>query len=135
MADWIDFLCGELIRVEKQAKGIPQLVEYGMASRLLCLIFGYEWYEQRIKFRSEDPDEWMLNGADAWLAAHPVENDVRRIVHTHRVIRLAIALFTVAGVEGFDALRDRFLHRATKPCFIEAEIASTSSATVFRLKS
>jgi hypothetical protein len=133
MADWVEFLCEELTRVEEQTNGIPQLVEHGMASRLLCLIFGYEWYEQRIKLRSEAPDEWMLNGSDAWLAANPVSDDARRIVHTHRVIRLANALFTLANVKGFDALKERFLCRDTKPCFIEAEIASALVCNGFQV--
>lgn len=124
MENLATFLCSELTLVEAQTKGIPELVEHGMASRLLALVFGNDWYNQRIHFRSEDPDEWMLNGSDQWLAANPVQNDVRRIVHTHRVIRLANALFTLLGVNGFDALKDRFLSRPTKPCFIEAEIAS-----------
>ena len=106
--------------------GIPQLVEHGMAIRLLTLVFGYEWYEKKIGFRSEDPDEWMLNGSDAWLKVHPMPNDVRRIVYNHRVVRLADAWFTLlmGRVKGLDALKERFLLRSTKPCFAEAEIAS-----------
>ena len=94
---------------------------------LLCLFFGYEWYEQKVKFRAEDPDEWMLNGSDVWLAAHPVDNDVRRIIYTHRVIRLANALFVLmrAPAKGLEVLKERFLARSTKSCFIEAEIASS----------
>jgi hypothetical protein len=132
----IEFLCEELTRVEAQTSGIPQLVEHGMASRLLCLVFGYDWYNQRIKFRSENPDEWILNGNDAWLAANPVENDVRRIVHTQRVIRLADALFTLISgpVEGFGSLKDRFVYRPTKPCFIEAEVASLLVRNGFQIK-
>ncbi len=68
----------------------------------------------------------MLNGDDEWLAANPIESDVRRIVHTHRTIRLADAVFTLlsGGVKGIDEMKNRFLSRPTKPCFIEAEIAS-----------
>jgi hypothetical protein len=126
VSNLLQLLCEELTRVEAHTKGVPQLVEHGMASRLLALIFGNDWYDRRIRFRSEDPDEWMLNGSDSWLAANPIENDVRRIVHTHRVVRLADALFTLIsrGVQGFDVLKGRFLSRPTKPCFMEAEIAS-----------
>lgn len=136
MGNLVDFLCEELTRVEAQTNGIPQLVEHGMAGRLLTLAFGYDWYDRRIKFRASDPDDWMLNGSDAWLAANPTQNDVRRIVHTHRVIRLADAVYTLirGGVEGFDAVKDRFLSRPTKPCFIETEIASLLVCNGFRLK-
>jgi hypothetical protein len=136
MANLIEFLCEELDRVEVQAKEIPQLVEHGMASRLLALVFGYDWYERRIKFRAEHPDDWMLNGSDAWLTANPMDNDVRRIAHAHRVIRLADAVFTLISgrAKGFDVLKDRFLSRPTKPCFIEAEIASLLVCNGFQIE-
>jgi hypothetical protein len=136
MGNLLQFLCDELTRVEAQTQGIPQLIEHGMASRLLALIFGYEWYSRRIKFCSEDPDEWMQNGDDGWLAANPIENDVRRIVHAHRVIRLADALFTLfsSRVEGLDVLKNRFLTRPTKPCFIEAEVASLLVCNGFQIQ-
>jgi hypothetical protein len=67
MKNHLQFLCEELTGVEAHTKGVPHLVEHGMASRLLALIFGYAWYDRRIKFRSENPDEWMLNGSDGWL--------------------------------------------------------------------
>jgi hypothetical protein len=136
MNNTIQLLCEELTRVEAQTKGIHQLVEHGMASRLLCLVFGYDWYNHRVNFRSEDPDEWMLNGNDAWLAAYPIENDVRRVVHAHRVIRLADAFFTLisSGVKGVDTLKERFLCRPTKPCFIEAEIASLLVCNGFQVE-
>lgn len=127
MTDFAKFLCEELSRVEQQTSGIPQLVEHAMASRLLCLIFGLSWYERRIKFCSDQPDGWMLNGSDTWLSTHPIEQDVRRIVHTHRVIRLGDAWFTLlrARAKGLDVLKERFISRPTQPCFIEAEIASS----------
>jgi hypothetical protein len=125
MSDPIKFLMEELILVEQKTGGITQLVEHGMASRLIYLIFGWDWYQRKIAFQSE-PDEWMLNGNQEWLNTTKTDNDVRRIVYTHRVIRLGDALYTLikGKMKGGDILKDRFLKRPTKPCFIEAEIAS-----------
>jgi hypothetical protein len=135
MPNLVEALCEKLTSIEAETNGIPQLVEHGMAIHLLALVFGYEWYEQRIKFRNENPDEWMLNGNEEWMAANPVADDVRRIVHTHRVTRLADALFTLikGGTEGIDVLRDRFLTCPTRPCFIETEIASLLVCNGFRI--
>jgi len=107
-----------------------------MASRFLHLIFGYEWVEQKINFRSENPDEWMHNGDDAWNAVHPVTNDVRRVAHSHRVIRLANALFTLLfnHADGFDVLRERFRTRKMRSCFVESEVASMLSCKGFQIK-
>jgi hypothetical protein len=107
-----------------------------MASRLLVLVFGNDWYGQRVKFRADNPDEWMLNGDDVWLSANPVPNDVRRSVHACRVVRLADALFTLihGRAEGLDSLKARFLTCPTKPCFMEAEVASLFVCNGFHVK-
>jgi hypothetical protein len=125
MSDTLKFLMQELILVEEKTRGVRQLVEHGMANRIIYLIFGWDWYQRKIAFQSE-PDEWMLNGNQEWLKTIKVENDVRRIVYHHRVVRLGDALYTLikGNVEGGEVLKERFLKRSTKPCFIEAEIAS-----------
>jgi hypothetical protein len=57
-------------------------------------------------------------------------DDVRRLVYTHRVVRLANALFTlllgkaIGKAKGFDVLRERLRRPNTEPSFAEAEIAS-----------
>jgi hypothetical protein len=106
-----------------------QIIAVGLATHFLILVFGLEWVQRHISFRSSDPDEWMMNGDDAWLAAHPVENDFRRILHDHRTVRLADAMFTllVNKVTGIDALRHRFRSNDMRSCFVEAEIASMLS--------
>jgi hypothetical protein len=125
-SNWlIGSLCEQLDFIEAKTGGIRQLVGHGMASRLLALFFGWGWHNQKVAF-SSTPDDWMLNGNDDWLRANPINPDVRRLVNNHRVIRLADALFTllIGHARGLETLKRRFLERATKPCFIEAEIAS-----------
>lgn len=99
-----------------------------MDTRFIFTILGAEWCHQKIAL-SENPDPWMLNGTDNWLRSTNADpNDMRRIVYFSRVTRLADCLFTLFGSNRFtggDILRKRFLTRPTKPCFIEAEIAST----------
>jgi hypothetical protein len=141
-------LLDQLDRVEQKTGGNAQLTEYAVAGAFLFLVFGRDWYEQKIAFRDENPDDWMLNGSDAWLrrTRPPVfpsrpswwrspsgvwlrsddNGDIRRLVHNHRVVRLADALFTLVlgKTEGFDWLKERFFSRPTKACFIESEVAS-----------
>ena len=79
--------------------------------------FRYNWHERKILFRS-DPDEWMLNRKG--------DTGQDRYLYFDRVIRLGNALFTLLheDCKGYDVLRQRFHSRATKPCFVEMEIAS-----------
>lgn len=101
----------------QQANGIRQLAAHAMAARLLTLFFGYDWYQRKIAFR-EDPDAWMHNQKG--------DAGTNRILYERRVTQLGDCIFTLlkSQVKGLDALRNRFLTRETKPCYIEAEIAS-----------
>lgn len=101
-------------------------LELNMSGLFISIILGEDWHKKRIAL-NENPDTWMLNGNEAWLAAHPVvAPDMRRVIYSHRVIRLSDALFTVSReIAGFDRLRQRFLKRKdTRALFAEAEIAS-----------
>jgi hypothetical protein len=91
--------------------------EFAMAARFLYVVLGQDWCEQKITFRDK-PDEWMHNRKG--------DTSIGRIVYGHRVVRLANAFFTLLEqrAKGFDTLRQRLQTRATKPCFVEAEIAS-----------
>jgi hypothetical protein len=102
------------------------MVEHYMACRFIGAVMGRDWSAGKLPL-CDSPDPWMLNGNDAWLRAtnnRPI--DVRRVVYQSRVVRLADCFYTlIAGkFSGFDILRERFRTRETKPCFIEAEIAS-----------
>jgi hypothetical protein len=120
--------------IRKQVKGIPQLVEHGIASHFLALVFGWDWHQRHVAFQPV-PDDWMLNGNDAWREGRP-DGDVLRITYEHRVVRLADGIFTLVkgGVDSFDLLKQRFFRRSTKPCFIEAEIASLLAFNGFQVE-
>ena len=133
-----DFFIERLRETEERTGGNRQLTEYGMASGFLLMLFGEEWYERRVRPRPDDPVPWMLNGDDSWLVRNPIPNDVRRIVHRQRVIRLTNALFTLASpslVEGFKHLLTRLVNRIMEACFFETEIASMFRHTAFKLRS
>jgi len=84
MGNAIEALLQALDYVENRTGGDPQLAEHGIAAHLIALVFGWDWYRQRIAFRS-DPDEWMLNGSDEWLkSTAKAQPDVRRLVHANR---------------------------------------------------
>jgi hypothetical protein len=110
-------LVQELPEVRQQTHGIRQLTECAMAARLLALFFGYDWYQQKVAFR-DDPDEWMHNRKG--------DTSTNRILNHRRVIQLGDCIFTLlkGQFKGGDVLRNRFLTRQTKPCYIETEIAS-----------
>jgi hypothetical protein len=98
------------------------LIEFHLASFFLWIVLGEEWHRRHITLAS-NPDSWMLNGNDAWCAAHPT----RRLVYHNRVVRLADAIFTVSAkkVVGADGLLKRLRTRPdTRASFTEAEIAS-----------
>ena len=128
MSNIFETLARELPEVEKQTKGIRQMSEHAMCARLLCLCFGWDWYQQRIAFQ-DDPDEWMQN-----LKHDP--DPLRRIIYDSRVIRLGDAAYTLLKGQftGADAWRHRFLTRPTKPCFAETEIASLFAYNGFNVE-
>jgi hypothetical protein len=103
--------------VERRANGDRAMCEFTFAAALLELSYGTDWYQRKIKLRAK-PDEWMHN-----LQGDQSEG---RILYHHRVVRLGNAVFTLlqAKTKGWDTLKGRFQKRATKPCFVEAEIAS-----------
>ena len=69
-------------------------LELNMSGLFISIILGEDWHKKRIAL-NENPDTWMLNGNEAWLAAHPVvAPDMRRVIYSHRVIRLSDALFS-----------------------------------------
>jgi hypothetical protein len=109
-------LVKELPELERHCKGEKPLIEHAVASRLLCLCFGWEWYERTIAFQ-DNADEWMHN-----LKGDTSEN---RVLYTRRVIQLGDAVFTLlkTNFKGGDILKQRFLTRPIKPCFAETEIA------------
>ena len=118
MGNIFEMLAKELPEVERQTKGIRQLTEHAMTSRLLCLFFGWDWYASKIAFVENDPDEWMHNLKG--------EKNLNRALYARRVIGLGDAIFTLlkGKFKGSEILKQRFLARATKSCFIETEIAS-----------
>jgi len=117
MANIFKTLAQELPEVREQTKNIRQLTAHAMASRLLTLFFGYDWYSQKVAFR-DDPDEWMHNRKG--------DGGTGRILYDRRVTQLCDCIFTLlkGQFKGAEFLRKRFLTRATKPCYIETEIAS-----------
>jgi hypothetical protein len=103
----------------------PNLIRSKVSSFFLAAALGTTWYERCVVFR-DNPDPWMLNGGERWLKAHPVvEPDMRRVIHTDRIVWLCDALFTALKADGFDLLRQRLQDRPdTRASFTEAEIAS-----------
>lgn len=73
-------IAGELAELERRTGGVRQLMEHAVASRLLCLFLGWDWYEQKIAFQ-DDPDEWMHN-------LRGDKTPMGRIVYSNRVNRL-----------------------------------------------
>jgi|SRR5712692_6518595 len=94
MSNIYESLAKELVEVDRQTNGVSQLTEHAMASRLLCLYLGWDWYRRKIAFQ-DDPDEWMhnLRGDDSQFG---------RIIYSSRVNRLGDAIFTLlkAGAKG-----------------------------------
>lgn len=127
MENIFKILARELPDVERQTGNVKQLTEHAMTSRLLALCFGWEWYQQKIVFR-DDPDEWMLNLKG--------DTSTNRALYGRRVKQLGDAIFTLlkGQFKGADILKQRFLTRATKPCFIEAEIASLLTYNGFQVE-
>jgi hypothetical protein len=102
------------------------VIEVNMATILLNAVLGDDWCNKRVRLNS-NPDAFMLNGNDMWLAAHPVPPpDMRRIMYTTRVIHLSDAMFTIVPkVVGFERFRQRFHKRNdTQALYSEAQIAS-----------
>ena len=63
----LHFLLENLARAEKRKHSNRESVEYSVAIVFLALFLGKNWYEDKLKPRSDCPDEWMLNGTDAWF--------------------------------------------------------------------
>jgi hypothetical protein len=126
MASYIPLLLDTLSRLESinTERGS---VARNMAGALLFIIFGAEWFKEHVELNA-NPDPWMLNVTEAWLASHPVPPpDPRRIIHAQRVIRLGDAWFTIVNkrLQGLETLRQRFLTRNdTRASFAETEVAS-----------
>jgi hypothetical protein len=110
----------ESVRTERS------FIEINLARLFVAYVLGTTWHDKFIALGT-NPDSWMLNANDAWLAAHPVAvPDLRRITYSYRMVRLSDALFTLLGkVDGFELLRQRFLKFGNpRAPFTEAEIAS-----------
>jgi hypothetical protein len=125
MGAYNDYFFDALEKIETVQKE-RTFVELNMARVFISAVLGDDWCRKRIHL-NDQPDSFMLNGNDAWLTAHPVPPpDMRRIVHTPRVIRLSDALFTlVPKVSGFERLRQRFHKRKdTQALYSEAQVAS-----------
>jgi hypothetical protein len=100
-------------------------IEINLARVFVAFVLGTTWHDKFLALGT-NPDPWMLNANDAWLAEHPVAvPDLRRITYSYRMVRLSDALFTVLDkVDGFELLRQRFLKRRDpRAPFTEAEIA------------
>lgn len=110
-------LVQELTRLEGKANGVRQFVEVSICACFIDVVLGRDWLTRAI-LPAQKHDDWMQNRLK--------HEGISSIVHGHRIVRLADALFTlfINEVDGFDALRRRFHTRLTKPCFIETEIAS-----------
>jgi hypothetical protein len=120
-------LAKELSEVRRQTNGVRQLTEHAMASRLLALFFGWDWYQHKISFR-EDPDEWTHNLKG--------DTSINRVIYHKRVVQLGDAVFTLLKREskGGDLLKQRFHTRPTKPCFVETQIASLLAYNGFEVE-
>jgi hypothetical protein len=116
-------------QLESKTSGARQGVELAVACAFLEVLLGTDWCARKIRPVST-PDGWIQNR---------LRSDVTNtswITYFDRVIRLANALFTLLQSQtvGFDVLRTRFHPRPTKPCFIEAQIASLQAANGFRVE-
>jgi hypothetical protein len=102
------------------------LIEINIAGLFLTLVLGGDWASKYI-LPGNDPDPWLLNASIEWMNKHPIENDVRRVVHQNRIVRLANAFVTVLmyRVKNAELLRQRIQSRPDKKAtFMETEIAS-----------
>ena len=103
------------------------VIEVNLAKAFTILVLGSRWYERFGRLCSR-PDPWMMNADDGWLAAHPVPQDVRRLTHHHRMVRLGDALATLmvgGNAKGSFVLIERLRSRQDlKSSFLETEIAA-----------
>src|ERR1700721_1088652 len=118
-----------MTELESTTSGVRQVVEVGVASAFLQVVMGIDWCRRNIR-PVATPDKWIQNRlrSDA--------TNTSWIIHFHRIIKLADAFFTLlhSQADGFDVLRNRFHARPTKPCFIEAQIASLQAANGFKVE-
>jgi hypothetical protein len=120
-------LTKHLIDLESKTSGVRQVVEVGVASAFLDAVLGRDWFDLKARPQAKY-DEWMQNRLKG--------EGTNWIIYFHRLVRLADSLFTLIhdGVTGFDILRKRFQERPTKPCYIEAEIASLLTFNGFQVE-
>jgi hypothetical protein len=122
-------LAEHMAHLESKTSGVRQVVEVGVASAFLQVFLGTDWCSRKIR-PVATPDGWMQNR---------LRSDVTNtswITYFGRVVRLADAIFTLLQSQavGLEVLRRRFHARPTKPCFIEAQIASLQAAHGFRVE-
>jgi hypothetical protein len=118
-----------MTHLESNTSGVRQVVELGVASAFLHVFMGNDWCSRNIR-PVATPNKWIQNR---------LRSDVTNtswITHFDRIIKLADAFFTLGHSEavGLEVLRRRFYARPTKPCFIEAQIASLQAAKGFRVE-
>jgi hypothetical protein len=122
-------LAEHMAHLESKTSGVRQVVEVGVASAFLQVFLGTDWCSRTIR-PVETPDVWIQNR---------LRSDVTNtswITHFGRLIKLADALFTLLQSQaiGLEVLRKRFHTRSTKPCFIEAQVASLQATNGFRVE-
>jgi hypothetical protein len=119
-------LLNVLEHAEARTSGDSQIIQFIVANHFLLGVLGTEWHSKHIAL-SATPDPWMLNATDAWYDANQPHETARRSVFSHRVVRLADAIFTLLKheVAGSESLRRRLqASHHVQPTFVEIEIAS-----------
>ena len=126
MGEYLDLLLTSLAKLEASTDK-QGVIEANLARVNLGAILGETWVEKYV-LPSPHPDRWMLNGNNDWFKAHPVSGrDIRRGMHTYRVVRLSDAFSTIISgkIEEGDLLRKRFRERTDmNALFAELQIAS-----------
>lgn len=118
-------LAEELIGAAGMHGNTTPHLRIAMAYPIIFYYLGNPWYKERACL-SDDPDPFMLNERD--------EEGENRWVYQDRLVGLADALFQLRDCKNFDALRERFWERETKPCFTEATIAKNFSSGGFEVE-
>jgi hypothetical protein len=118
-----------MTQLESSTSGVRQVVEVGLASAFLQVFMGTDWRSRHIRPVAA-PDKWIENRLQSDAT------NTSWITHFDRTVKLANAFFTLLHSEavGLEFLRRRFHTRPTKPCFIEAQIASLQVANGFRVE-
>ena len=101
-----------------------------MSAAFLLEVLGKDWFRSHVAL-NDSPDTWMFNASEKWIDANPVSPpDLRALLYSNRIVRLANAWFTLldVGFDGAEALLKRFQRRDdTRAAFMETEIASLLS--------